>query len=121
MSCFFRLVEKDVWNPSNFVARLFTEEARTLARLLELQSGVGEIVDDECELNPKDFLNFTITLAERHWNTNNLTLRDLLAAIIGINCVMLDRAGQDLLGLDSECRAFWRDRMQVISAGMPRG
>ncbi|MEU1944587.1 DUF6086 family protein [Streptomyces sp. NPDC059474] len=121
MSCFFRLEGEDVWNPSNFVARLFIEEARTLARLLEVESGIGDIVDDECELSTKEFLNFTIALAERHWNTNNPTLKDLLAAVTGINCVLLDRVGQDFSGLDSECRDFWRHRMHAISRGMPQG
>ncbi|MEU7371585.1 MULTISPECIES: DUF6086 family protein [Streptomyces] len=121
MSCFFRLEGKDVWNPSNFVARLFIEEARALARLLELEPGIGNIVDDECDLNTREFQDFTIALVQRHWNTNNSTLKDLLAAVIGINCVLLDRADQDFSDLNPECRDFWRNRMRVISAGMPRG
>ncbi|MGO4430062.1 DUF6086 family protein, partial [Streptomyces sp. MCAF7] len=97
MSCFFQIEGKDVWNPSNFVAQLFIEEARALARSMGLESGIGDIVDDECELSTAEFLAFTAALTKRHWNTNNPTLKDLLSAVTGINCVLLDRAGQGLV------------------------
>lgn len=119
MSCFFQIGEKVVWNPSNFVAQLFIEEARVLARSLGLESGIGDIVDDECEVSTAEFLAFTIALIKRHWNTNNPILKDLLSAVTGVNCVLLDRAGQVLATVESECRDFWRDRIKEISPRMP--
>lgn len=78
-------------------------------------------MDDECGVVTERFVAFTVALTGRHWNSNNPVLRDLLAPIIGINLVLIDRAGESLAVVDLECRKFWMGQLERISSGMPRG
>ncbi|WP_147476440.1 DUF6086 family protein, partial [Corallococcus sp. AB032C] len=52
MGVFFKWQGEVVWDPSPRLARLFLAQVRALENAVELQSGIGEVVADEVEINP---------------------------------------------------------------------
>ncbi|MFJ2649663.1 DUF6086 family protein [Streptomyces sp. NPDC087420] len=121
MSCFFSVDGVDVWNPSNRVARLFTGQAEVAADVYGVGSGLGGIVDDECEVDREIFSQFIDTLVAKHRESNNQVLRVLLEGVIPVGLVLLDRAGETMDGMDAEAIAYWRERRITLSRSMPPG
>ncbi|WEV26091.1 DUF6086 family protein [Streptomyces sp. 71268] len=121
MSCFFRVADRDVWNPSNSIARLFIAEAEGIASLLSESTGIGPVVDDECELNATSFAAFATALLRRHWSTNHPIMRSLLEGVAGIVFVLASRSEIDLQIDDPDCRDYWLEQSSRFSRVMVRG
>lgn len=121
MSCFIRIAEQDVWNPSNGVAKLFIAQAEAIASLLDERTGIGPIIDDECELDDVAFPVFVGILLRRHWSTNHPVLRNLLVGVAGAAFVLVSRADIDVQIDDLDCRDYWLAQLPHISRGMVRG
>lgn len=59
MSVYFCTVdEQDLWNPATIVARLFRDQVESVARVLGIESGLGEIVSDEVVVDKVKFEAF---------------------------------------------------------------
>ncbi|WP_329021525.1 DUF6086 family protein [Streptomyces sp. NBC_00690] len=121
MSCYLAISGQDVWNPSNRVAEIFVGHARVVARAYSMESGIGEIIDDECEIDHRLFLEFISSLATSHERSNNQPLRELLEGVITVGLVLLARAGDSLDGVGIKEQAYWQERSARVAAGMPPG
>ncbi|MFJ4871267.1 DUF6086 family protein [Streptomyces sp. NPDC088757] len=120
VSCFFRVDDQDVWNPSNSVARIFLSTARGISEEFTLPSGLGKIINDECEVNGDEFSAFATELLVRYERSNNKPLKELLEGVIAISLVMLDRAGRDV-GTIVELDDAWLLKREGFARSMPRG
>jgi hypothetical protein len=121
VSCFFRIDDQDVWNPSNSVGKLFLATSEAIQVEFGPPSGMGEIIDDECEVDGDTFTDFVTALLARYETSNNRALRFLLEGVIAIGLVMLDRAGRPITVVHPDYEEFWRQRRESVARGMPRG
>ncbi|KJY43636.1 hypothetical protein VR41_02390 [Streptomyces sp. NRRL B-1568] len=121
MSCYFQVNEEDLWNPSNSVARLFLEQADTLSRLVGKDSGLSPIIEDECEINLSEFINFTDSLVKAYQDSNNKAFRSLLCGFISVALVLVERGGGSLESVSPEHSEMWERLRASNSMGMPRG
>lgn len=121
MSCYFRLGEDDLWNPSNVVARLFLAEAIAIEGVIGVQCGIGTIEDDESVIDDEQFTEFVAALLREYKNSNNETLRALVEGVLGVSLVLLGRARRNIVEMDSETMRSWDARLQKLSRSMPPG
>ncbi|MFJ4336838.1 DUF6086 family protein [Streptomyces sp. NPDC088915] len=120
VSCFFRLDDQEVWNPSNSVARIFLSTAHGIGEEFSRASGLGKVIDDECEVDGYEFSAFVTELLVRYERSNNKPLKELLESVIAIGLVMLDRAGRDV-GTIVELNDAWLLKREGFARSMPRG
>ncbi|MFE3182747.1 DUF6086 family protein [Streptomyces violascens] len=121
MSCYFQVADDEVWNPSNAVAQLFLSEAVSLARLIGTASGLGEITEDECEIDPDQFAAFVDALISTYQSTNNTVLRSLLRGFIPVALALVERTGKKTPSMQPEYADAWAREAEVLSHSMPRG
>jgi hypothetical protein len=121
MSCYFQAGELDLWNPSNSVARLFIEQSKTLARIVGTEPGLGPIIEDECEIDPEGFSDFVSALLAAYQRSNNGALKSMMAGVLGISLVLLERGDWQVSNSVEDVTAAWEDRMKTLSRSMPRG
>ncbi|MEU5400608.1 DUF6086 family protein [Streptomyces sp. NPDC005963] len=121
MSCYLSISGRDVWNPSNRVAGIFIGHARIAARAYAMEAGIGEIIDDECSIDHRLFLDFISTLAAKYEGSNNQPLRGLLEGVITVGLVLLMRAGDSLDDMGIKEQAYWQERCAQVATGMPPG
>lgn len=121
MSCYFQAGDQDVWNPSNSVARVFIGQVAVLSEHIGKDSGLGPIIEDECEIDPEEFAGFVGALLEEYERSNNRPLRALLEGVLGIGLVLVERGGWPIPGADADSINTWRQRLDILWSGMPRG
>lgn len=121
MSCFFQIGDHAVWNPANFVARVFHAQALSLAQTFDVPSGIGPIIDDECHIDGRDFSHFVGILLCEHQRTNHVVLKSLLEGVIGVGLVLLDRADEDFEEIPRNAKEFWEEKRRSLSRKMTRG
>ncbi|WP_223634888.1 DUF6086 family protein [Corallococcus sp. EGB] len=61
----FQWQDSVVWNPSLRMARLFVSQVRALEEAVGIESGVGEIVSDEVEIDPVLLGAFVLALVKQ--------------------------------------------------------
>jgi hypothetical protein len=115
VSCFVDIDGDDVWSPANQVARLFIAQARAAAGVFGLDSGVGDVVEDQCSIDGKAFTAFVTTLLAEFERTNNTTLRRLTEGVLVVSLALLKRAG-----LPPEPPAHWHDQVETQEHRMPK-
>jgi hypothetical protein len=59
----------EIWNPGSMTATLFVEQVATIARMLQMESGVGPIAADEVRIDLAPFDAFGHAFAERLLHT----------------------------------------------------
>lgn len=121
MSCYFQVGEEDLWNPSNSVARVFLGQADVLSRLVGQDSGLGPIVEDECELEFSTFVNFVDSLVKTYQDSNNRALRSLIGGFISVAMVLVERGGGELQSISSEYADMWAEVRETHARSMPTG
>ncbi|QKV69815.1 MULTISPECIES: DUF6086 family protein [Streptomyces] len=121
MSCYFLSQGKDLWNPSNSVARIFVDQAIMLAKEMGLDSGIEGIIEDECEIHGDRFTAFLHALLLRHGKSNNQALRSLLEGVTAIGLVITERAGWDMPIADTGDNSFWDEKKTQLARSMPTG
>ncbi|XVJ76703.1 DUF6086 family protein [Streptomyces sp. JH002] len=110
-----------LWNPSNSAARIFVGHVLTLSNEMAIDSGVGEIIEDECEIDENAFSAFLHTLLLKHGNSNNQALRSLLEGVLAIGLVIAERAGWDMPGVSTGDNSFWEEKRAQLARSMPTG
>lgn len=120
MSCFFAVDGHDVWNPSNRVARIFVGQVSQLEAAYGRQSGVGEIIDDECDIDGDSFSMFVEFISVKFSESNNPSLRVLLEGVISISMVLLTRASR-AIQLPAEDEGHWLRVTHSLSPSMSYG
>ncbi|MFJ8472000.1 DUF6086 family protein [Kitasatospora sp. NPDC094011] len=108
-----------VWDPSNTVARLFTGEAVAVASAFNLESGIGEIIEDECELDLPVLEAFLADLVRRYHEATHPILRSLTVGFIATASVLVDRAGGQLPPGEPDQVAAWAQLRQEHARSMP--
>lgn len=121
MSCYFQVGDDDVWNPSNSLARAFLGQADVLARLVGKDTGLGEVIEDECEIDPAVFPAFVDTLVKAYQDSNNEALRALLKGFVSVALVLVDRMGAEALSIRPEYADMWATESETQARSMPRG
>lgn len=122
LSCYFNVSGTDVWNPSNSVAELYVGQVHGIAGLFGGESGVGDIVDDECAITLGEFAGFTEELCRRYLGSNNPALRSLEKGAVLISVALLERAGGH--GGRESVSTVWeqhRDELLCLLGSMPEG
>ncbi|RCV51451.1 DUF6086 family protein [Marinitenerispora sediminis] len=120
MSCFFQVGGLVLWNPSNTVARVFLGQARTLAPVVGRRSGLGDIVEDECEVDLTEFAGLVAAVLELYRRSPHPLLRALLDGFVPVALVLLERGGGTALG-SVDGAAAWAEPVRAAARSMPRG
>jgi hypothetical protein len=120
MSATFLVGDVVVWSPSNQVARLFVGQAETIAATFGAPSGIGDIVEDECEIDPAVFGKFLTEVLRQYQATTHPILRSLLIGFVGTALVLADRAGLALPELPPDQLAAWTAVRQEQTRWMSR-
>ncbi len=120
MSCTFQVGDEIVWDPSNTVARLFVGEAAAVASAFGLESGIGEIIEDECELDLPVLEAFVAGLVRRYHEATHPMLRSLTVGFIATVSVLVERAGGRLPSGEADQVAAWAQLRQEHARSMPR-
>ncbi|MEU1818005.1 DUF6086 family protein [Streptomyces roseifaciens] len=113
--------DEDIWNPSNSVARVFLEQAEALSRLTGEETGLGPVIEDECEISIHEFSKFTDNLVTTYQNSNNRAFRSLLEGFISVALVLVERGGGTLESITPEYSEIWESLRESNAKGMPTG
>ncbi|MEE4545593.1 DUF6086 family protein [Streptomyces sp. V4-01] len=93
MSQYFDIGDETLWNPSNGVSRLFRRQVAVFEAELELPSGIGPMVNDECQVSPDAFETFVNALLAKHRRTSHAVLLALSEGFTATVLVLAERAG----------------------------
>ncbi|MEU2564294.1 DUF6086 family protein [Streptomyces longispororuber] len=121
MSCYFQVGEEEIWNPSNSLARLFLSQAEVLSNFVGRESGLGEIIEDECEVDPQIFTGFVDSLVNEYQDSNNQALRSLIHGFTTVALVLVERMGGSVQSLKPEYSNMWSVAKSAQERSMPRG
>lgn len=121
MSCYFQVGDDDVWNASNSLARAFLGQADVLSRLIGKDTGLGDIIEDECEIDPAVFPTFVDALVKAYQESNNDALRALLKGFVSVALVLVDRMGAEAASIRPEYANMWATESLTQAKSMPRG
>jgi hypothetical protein len=120
MSCLFQVEDNILWEPSNTVARLFKGHAEAIAAVFDLNSGLGAIIEDECEIDLSTFEKFLAEVVRRYHHATHPILRSLTVGVIVTASVLIERAGGKLPEAEPEQLAEWSALRREYSRSMPR-
>ncbi|MEU2539563.1 DUF6086 family protein [Streptomyces iakyrus] len=93
MSQYFDLGEETLWNPSNGASRLFQRQVEVFESELGLPSGIGPMVNDECQIDPVVFETFVDALVAQHGRTSHAIMLALSEGFTATVLVLAERAG----------------------------
>ncbi|WP_144440923.1 DUF6086 family protein [Streptomyces roseifaciens] len=113
--------DEDIWNPSNSVARVFLGQAEILSHLTGEETGLGPVIEDECEISIREFSKFIDSLLATYQNSNNKAFRSLLSGFISVALVLVERGGGTLESITPEYSEMWESLREANAKGMPTG
>ncbi|MFJ3621933.1 DUF6086 family protein [Streptomyces iakyrus] len=93
MSQYFDVGEETLWNPSNGASRLFQRQVAVFESELGLRSGVGPMINDECQIDPGAFGTFVNALLAQHRRTSHAIVLALSEGFTATVLVLAERAG----------------------------
>ncbi len=121
MSISFDLGDEVLWWPSNVPGRIFNGHAESIAAALKIPSGLGEIIEDECEVDLPAFVAFVAAVMARYEESTSPILRALTFAFIPTAQVLVERAGASYPRAASDQQeAVWAAMRKEHAASMPR-
>ena len=120
VSCLFEIGDTVLWNPSNTVARIFKGEAEAIASAFHVASGLGDIIEDECEVDLPAFEKFLAEAMRQYHQTAHPILRSLMTGFIATALVLAERAGGRLPETTPEQAAAWARLRQEHARSMSR-
>ncbi|WP_159047630.1 DUF6086 family protein [Streptomyces sp. WM6378] len=121
MSCYFQVEDNEVWNPSNSVARLFLRQAVGISELVDHPSGLGEIIEDECEIDPRTFSGFVDAIVSTYQSTNNEVIKSLIEGFTSVASVLVERINGTAPSLQPELSEMWSHKQATLARSMPKG
>ncbi|MBY8889245.1 DUF6086 family protein [Streptomyces sp. PTM05] len=116
MSQYFDLGKQTLWNPSNGAARLFLRQVYVFEAELGLPSGLGQMRDDECQIDPAALKTFAEALLEQHLRTSHTVMIALSEGFVATMLVLSERAGIEL-ALPTGDPATWGSTRDVQVSG----
>ncbi len=120
MSCLFEIDGTVLWSPSNTVARIFKGEAEAIASAFRVASGLGDIIEDECQVDLPVFEGFLAAAARQYQQTAHPILRSLMTGFLATAMVLAERAGGQLPETSPEQTAAWAQLRQEHARSMSR-
>ena len=120
MSCLFEIDGTVLWSPSNTVARIFKGEAEVIASAFSVASGLGDIIEDECEVDLPVFEEFLAAAARQYQQTAHPILRSLMTGFLATAMVLAERAGGQLPDTSPEQTAAWVQLREEHARSMSR-
>ncbi|GAA2818536.1 DUF6086 family protein [Crossiella cryophila] len=102
MSQYFKHAGRTLWNPANGVAALFLASAQAASTAVDLPTGLGAMVADECEIDLPVFAALTDAVVRRCRESGHPVLRALLEGFAATAVVLVERAGGNLPALSAE-------------------
>ncbi|MFE9055734.1 hypothetical protein CJI59_08255 [Streptomyces sp. Alain-F2R5] len=138
MSQYFDMGDETLWNPSNGAARLFLRHVALYEAELGVPSGIGEMVNDECQVDPGAYEAFVNRLLEWHHDTAHAVIHGLSRGFVATALALAHRAGIEVGspdtadGLEGRTdvqvplpdRSHWEERLReqatAIERRMPR-
>ncbi|MGW1200084.1 DUF6086 family protein [Streptomyces sp. NPDC002536] len=96
MSQYFDVGDETLWNPSNGAARPFLRQVALFEEELGLSSGIGPMLDDECQIDPAPLEAFVNALLARHRRTRHAITAALSEGFVSTMLVLAERAGVDV-------------------------
>lgn len=85
----FESAGKLIWDPSPRVASMFQHHVRALEEMLAIRSGVGEVANDECEIDEVQLRLFLQVVAAEIERTSNPILVNLVGGCFAIAAGLL--------------------------------
>ncbi|MFJ4677859.1 MULTISPECIES: DUF6086 family protein [unclassified Kitasatospora] len=101
MSQYYDRGDETLWNPSNGASRLFLRQVAVFEEELDLPSGIGPMVSDECQVDPAALGVFAHALLARHRQTPHAVVRALTEGFLITVLALAERAGVELHGAAS--------------------
>lgn len=121
MSTAFRYGDNLLWWPSNVPADLFKGYAESIAQAYKITSGLGEMANDECEVDIPVFEDFVAAVTSSYEQATHPIIRSLLFAFIPTAQVLLERAGREVPKAESEQQeAIWAAMRKEHAFSMSR-
>jgi hypothetical protein len=120
MSCSFEIGDNVLWSPSNTIARLFKGQVEAVAAAFAVDSGLGEIVEDECEIELPAFEKFVAEAARQYGRATHPVLRSLTVSVIAVASVLVERACGRLPDAQPGQEADWAQLRREHAQFMPR-
>ncbi|MFD8488989.1 DUF6086 family protein [Streptomyces sp. NPDC059712] len=96
MSQYFDVGDETLWNPSNGAARLFLQHVAVYEAELGTPSGVGEMINDECQIDTGAYERFVNVLVEWHHGTRHRIIHTLARGFVVTALALANRAGAEV-------------------------
>ncbi|MER5312066.1 DUF6086 family protein [Streptomyces sp. NPDC002773] len=93
MSQYYDMGDQTLWNPSNGASRLFMSQVSVYQVELGMQSGIGPMRADECQIDPRVFKEFVDALVAWHRRTSHAVIAALSEGFVATMLVLAERAG----------------------------
>ena len=120
MSCLFEVGETTLWSPSNTIARLFKGQVEAVAAAYHVNSGLGEIIDDECQIDLTTFEKFVAEAMRQYGHATHPILKSLTVSVISTASVLVERAEGQLPEQQPEQATAWAQLRSEMARYMPR-
>jgi hypothetical protein len=120
MGMSFEIDGEILWAPALQVGRLFHGQANLISELFGEPSGVGEIIADDCQLDPPVFSAFVTAMVRRYERSQHVILRSLLEGFLVTALALADRAGLAPPDLPAADLAAWQEAAARLERKMPR-
>lgn len=96
MSYIFEMSHDTVWSPSLATGQLFVDAAKSVAKVLDAETGLHPNSDDMYYIDPVLFEVFVRAMIERFSSTSNPEFRLLIRGTLEIALAVLERGGVTL-------------------------
>ena len=98
----------------------FKGEAEVIASAFRVASGLGDIIEDECEVDLPVFEEFLAAAARQYQQTAHPILRSLMTGFLATAMVLAERAGGQLPDTSPEQTAAWAQLREEHARSMSR-
>ena len=117
MSQYVEMEGRTLWNPANRAGNLFLRHVRLWEEELGLPSGIGEMTNDEIDIEREPFTAFVAALVAHQRATGHGVILALSAGFTGTVLTLADRAGIPLPPPPADASAP-REAVQITPAGI---
>ncbi|MGW2567539.1 DUF6086 family protein [Streptomyces sp. NPDC001537] len=96
MSQYYEVDGETVWNPGTLSSRLFLEYVRVYEGLLEVPSGLGPMLNDECRIDPPAFEGFVNAVLVWWDRTGSAVIDALAGGFVATLVALAEKAGVEV-------------------------
>ncbi|MFI7401724.1 DUF6086 family protein [Streptomyces sp. NPDC049541] len=96
MSQYYEVDGETVWNPGTLSSQLFLAYVRVYEDLLEVPSGLGPMLNDECRIDPPAFKGFVNAVLVWWDRTGSAVIDTLAEGFIATLVTLAEKAGTEV-------------------------